>query len=131
VWLLSWMIIRVSGSEHPHLYLLLLSLSHCPCSDLAIAMTPTMIEPKRKAVRHPLADQRPHTVLTVVSRLCKGWGRCWSISLGFLGSTSNSKGVPMLSYISVYGRTPAKADSTCQGQAWYRRGVLIGDHKGA
>jgi hypothetical protein len=32
--------------------------------------------------------------------------------------------VPMLSYISVYGRTPAKGDSACQGQAWYT-GVFL------
>jgi hypothetical protein len=36
----------------------------------------------------------------------------------------------MLSYISVYGRTPAKGDSACQGQAWYTGGILIGDRKG-
>jgi hypothetical protein len=82
-------------------------------SDLA--MPPTLIEPKRHVVHNLLADQRPDMVLTLVSRLCTGWSRTWSISLGLLGSTSNSKGVPMLSYISVYGRTPAKGDSACQG----------------
>ena len=105
--------IQFPDGEHPHLCLLFLSLSRRSRPDLA--MTPTMIEPKRNAVHYPLEGQRPHTVLTVVSRLCKGWGRCWSISLGFLGPTSNSKGMPMLSYISVYGRTPAKRGSTCQG----------------
>jgi hypothetical protein len=78
-------------------------------------MIPTSIEAKRHAVHRPLADQRPDMLLTLLSRLCTGWSRFWSISLGFLGSTSNLKGMPMLSYISVYGRTPAKGDSTCQG----------------
>jgi hypothetical protein len=87
-------------------------------------MPPTLIEPKRHVVHNPLADQRPGMILTLVSRLCTGRSRIWSISLGLLGSTSNSKGMPMLSYISVYGRTPAKGDSACQGQAWYT-GVFL------
>jgi hypothetical protein len=102
------------------------SLPLCRRSRSDLAILPTLIEPKRHVVHNPRADQRPDMVLTLVSRLCTGWSRIWPISLGLLGSTSNSKGMPMLSYISVYGRTPAKEDSACQGQAWYTAGVLIG-----